>query len=340
MAENPIKVRVEGEIAYIALNRPEKRNAINQAMLRALPEAIDEVDRNDVRAIIIYGEGQAFSAGIDFTSLSNDSGAQAGQGGGPDMQRFRRFVAESQASLNRIESVEKPVIGALHGFVGGLGLELALACDARIASVGARLGMPEVRIGLVPDVGGTTRLTRTVGYARSKELIMTARMIEAADAEKIGLVNRVARGRAREADHRQGSRSRQDDVPGARSARAELAAAHRRFSRRRDGAGAAARAPLQGTLRRISKPASKVWPGASSRIPAATPRAARLNASGAQVYGSSATTGLAGGAKTTKSPKAASARISTAIFSDGSISRARGAGASSFEIGAMRKTSS
>src|SRR6202041_1390845 len=156
MADSGIKVRVEGEIAYIALNRPEKRNAINQAMLRALPEAIDEVDRDDVRAIVIYGEGQAFSAGIDFTSLSNDSGAQSGQGGGPDMQRFRRFVAESQASLNRIESIEKPGIGGRHGFVGG-----------------------------------TTRLTRTVGYARSKELIMTARMIEAADAEKIGLVNRV-----------------------------------------------------------------------------------------------------------------------------------------------------
>ncbi len=188
MAENPIKVRVEGELAYIALNRPEKRNAINQAMLRAIPEAIDEVDRAEVRAIIIYGEGQAFSAGIDFTSLANDTGAQ---GGAPDVQRFRRFVAESQASLNRLESIEKPVIGALHGFVGGLGLELALACDARVAAAGARLGMPEVRIGLVPDVGGTTRLTRTVGYARSKELIMTARMIEASEAERIGLVNRV-----------------------------------------------------------------------------------------------------------------------------------------------------
>src|SRR5579863_5592507 len=191
MAEKPITVRVEGEIAYIALNRPEKRNAINQAMLRAIPEAIDEVDRSEVRAVIIYGEGQAFSAGIDFTSLANDSGAQGGHGGGPDMQRFRRFVAESQASLNRIESIEKPVIGALHGFVGGLGLELALACDARVAAAGARLGMPEVRVGLVPDVGGTTRLTRTVGYAFAKELIMTARMIEAAEAEKIGLVNRV-----------------------------------------------------------------------------------------------------------------------------------------------------
>src|SRR3984957_11663065 len=166
MADSGIKVRVEGEIGYMAFNRPEKRNAINQAMLRALPEAVDEVDRNDVRAIIIYGEGQAFSAGIDFTSLANDTGAQGGHGGGPDMQRFRRFVAESQASLNRIESIEKPVIGALHGFVGGLGLELALACDARVSAAGARVGVPGGRIGLGPDGGGTTRLTRTVGYAR------------------------------------------------------------------------------------------------------------------------------------------------------------------------------
>src|SRR5229473_4978160 len=191
MAENVLKIRIEGELAYIGLNRPDKRNAINQAMLREIPLAIDQVDRPDVRAIIIYGEGQAFSAGIDFTSLANDTGAQGGHGGGPDMQRFRRFVAESQASLNRIETVEKPVIGALHGFVGGLGLELALACDARIAASNSRLGMPEVRIGLVPDVGGTTRLTRTVGYANAKELIMTARMIGPEDALRIGLVNRV-----------------------------------------------------------------------------------------------------------------------------------------------------
>ena len=191
MAEEILKIRIEGELAYIGLNRPEKRNAINQAMLRAIPQALDEVDRPEVRAIIFYGEGQAFSAGIDFTSLTNDTGAQGASGGGPDIQRFRRFVHESQASLNRLESIEKPVIGALHGFVGGLGLELALACDVRIAAAGSRLGMPEVRVGLVPDVGGTTRLTRTVGYARAKELIMTARMITAEDAERIGLVNRV-----------------------------------------------------------------------------------------------------------------------------------------------------
>ncbi len=190
MAENPIKVRIEGELAYVGLNRPEKRNAVNAAMLRALPEALDECDQRQVRAIILYGEGQVFSAGIDFTSLASDTGARAGEGG-PDIARFRRFVGESQAALNRLENLEKPVIGALHGYVGGLGLEIALACDARIAAAGTRLGMPEVRIGLVPDVGGTTRLTRTVGYARAKELIMTARLIDAADAERIGLVNRV-----------------------------------------------------------------------------------------------------------------------------------------------------
>ncbi len=189
--KNVIKVRIDGEIAYLTLNRPEKRNAINNDVLHALPEVLAEVDRREIRAIIISGEGAVFSAGIDFTSLAADTGAQGGAGGGPDLVRFRRFVHDSQASLDAIERIEKPVIGALHGYVGGLGLELALACDARIAATGTKLGMPETRIGLVPDVGGTTRLTRTVGYARAKELIMTARMIDANEAERIGLVNRV-----------------------------------------------------------------------------------------------------------------------------------------------------
>ena len=184
-----INVRIDGEIAYIALNRPEKRNAINNEVLHALPKALEETDRREVRAIILYGEGAVFSAGIDFTSFGSETGSSGS--GGPDLARFRRFVHASQASLDALERIEKPVIGALHGYVGGLGLELALACDARIAATGTKLGMPETRIGLVPDVGGTTRLTRTVGYARSKELIMTARMIDAAEAERIGLVNRV-----------------------------------------------------------------------------------------------------------------------------------------------------
>jgi len=190
-AQNVITMKIEGEIAYLALNRPEKRNAINNDVLEALPEMLAQADRREVRAIILYGEGAVFSAGIDFTSLSSDTGAQSGSGGGPDLTRFRRFVHNSQSSLDALERIEKPVIGALHGYAGGLGLELALACDARIAATGTKMGMPEVRLGLVPDVGGTTRLTRTVGYAMAKELIMTARMIDADEAARIGLVNRV-----------------------------------------------------------------------------------------------------------------------------------------------------
>jgi enoyl-CoA hydratase/carnithine racemase len=191
VADELIKVRVDGEIAYVGLNRPEKRNAISTQVLRAIPEALLKADQPEVRAIIVYGEGPVFSAGIDFSSLSGNEGVQGSNRARADLSRFRSFIAESQAALNRLENIEKPVIGALHGYAGGLGLELALACDARIAAAGTRLGMPEVRLGLIPDVGGTTRLTRTVGYARAKELIMTARMIDAEQASKIGLVNRV-----------------------------------------------------------------------------------------------------------------------------------------------------
>src|SRR5712664_1448154 len=132
-----ITLKVEGEIAYVALNRPEKRNAVNTDMLKALPEVIAKADQPAVRSIILYGEGAVFSAGIDFSSLaSSDTGSSSSSGGRIDMSRFRRFVAESQASLNSLENIEKPVIGALHGYVGGLGLEIALACDARICASG------------------------------------------------------------------------------------------------------------------------------------------------------------------------------------------------------------
>src|SRR5258707_13674835 len=105
MAESVLKIRVEGELAYIALNRPEKRNAINQQMLRAIPEALDELERPEVRAIIIYGEGQAFSAGNDFRSLPNDTGAQNGQDGGPAMQRTSRVVAQIERCANRVRGI-------------------------------------------------------------------------------------------------------------------------------------------------------------------------------------------------------------------------------------------
>jgi enoyl-CoA hydratase/carnithine racemase len=180
-----ITSRREGALLYVGMNRPEKRNALHREMLVELVDAIAAAERTpDVRAVILYGEGAVFSAGVDFGMLAGDV-----QGEAP--LPFRTLVGDMQAALARIEAIEKPVIAAMHRYVPGLGLELALACDLRIATADCELGLPEVRVGLVPDVGGTTRLVRTVGYARAKELVMTGRMIRAEEALAIGLVHNV-----------------------------------------------------------------------------------------------------------------------------------------------------
>ncbi|TMB08061.1 MAG: enoyl-CoA hydratase/isomerase family protein, partial [Deltaproteobacteria bacterium] len=177
--------RREGALLYVALERPEKRNAIHRELLLALVDAIAAAEREpDVRAVVVYGEGPVFSAGVDFGMLTGDI---AGERALP----FRTLIGDMQAALSRLEALEKPVVGALHRYVPGLALELALAFDLRVATADAELGLPEVRVGLVPDVGGTTRLVRTVGYAKAKELILTGRMIGAAEALAIGLVNQV-----------------------------------------------------------------------------------------------------------------------------------------------------
>ena len=177
--------RREDSLLYVALNRPEKRNAIHRELLLALVDAVAAAERErDIRAVIVYGEGPVFSAGVDFGMLAGDV---QGEHGLP----FRTLVGDMQAALSRLEAIEKPVIGALHRYVPGLGLELALAFDLRVATSDCELGLPEVRVGLVPDVGGTTRLVRTVGYARAKELIMTGRMIRADEALGMGLVHQV-----------------------------------------------------------------------------------------------------------------------------------------------------
>src|SRR5438067_2310893 len=185
MTSSLVVTRREDAVLYVGLNRPEKRNAIHRDLLLALVDAVAAAERDrDVRAVIVYGEGPVFSAGVDFGMLAGDV---EGESRAP----FRTHVGEMQAALSRLEAIEKPVIGALHRYVPGLGLELALAFDLRVATSDCELGLPEVRLGLVPDVGGTTRLVRTVGYAKAKELIMTGRMIPAAEAAAIGLVNQV-----------------------------------------------------------------------------------------------------------------------------------------------------
>jgi len=189
MAESFVKSYTEGSILFVALNRPEKRNAITIGMLGEIGDAVAAADKDsNLRAVIVYGEGPMFSAGIDVFSLAQDRGDL----GKRNPARWLRRLAERlQYTLQQIESTELPVIGALHGQVLGLGLELALAFDLRVASDDLKLAIPEARLGLVADVGGTTRLSRTIGPSRTKDMLMTARHVEADEALAWGLVNRV-----------------------------------------------------------------------------------------------------------------------------------------------------
>jgi enoyl-CoA hydratase/carnithine racemase len=175
-------------IYEIVLNRPEKRNAIHWPMMEALSNAIDQAERAEgARVVILRGEGPVFSAGVDlavFLSMDQHFGEGWQANLFPMTQAF-------QAVLNKVERCTLPVIALLHGHCLGLGLELALACDLRIAAAGTRMSLPEARLGMIPDVGGTTRLTRLVGTGRAKELIMTGRTFTAEDGERWGVINRL-----------------------------------------------------------------------------------------------------------------------------------------------------
>jgi len=172
----------------IALNRPEKRNAISLELFKAFDDAITAANRTPgIRAVLIRGEGESFSAGIDVSALLG-----LAQTHGPHwQQRMRSITDELQGVLTRLERLEMPTIALLHGHCLGLAFELALACDLRIAAENTALGLPETLLGIIPDVGGTTRLTRLVGPARAKELIFTGRRMDATAAEKWGIVNYV-----------------------------------------------------------------------------------------------------------------------------------------------------
>ncbi len=170
----------------IVLNRPEKRNAINWQIMTELDAAISEVEKMDgIRVVLLRGEGAAFSAGIDLLAFQNTN-EQFGE-------RWREnlfpLTQAYQAVLNKVERCSLPIIALLHGHCLGLGFELALACDFRIVAEGTKMGLPEARLGMIPDVGGTTRLTRLVGPARAKELVMTGRNLDLACAERWGVVN-------------------------------------------------------------------------------------------------------------------------------------------------------
>jgi enoyl-CoA hydratase/carnithine racemase len=183
-----VLVERSSETAIVSLNRPEKRNAITLAMLREIGEAVSQAGQQaGVRAVLVRGNGRGFSAGIDLNAFSG-----ADPDFGPDWRaRMLDITGQFQAGLNAVAGCAVPSIALLHEFALGLGLELALACDLRLAAEGTQLAMPETRLGLIPDVGGTTRLTRLVGPARAKQMIFTGSSVAAATAAGWGLVNEV-----------------------------------------------------------------------------------------------------------------------------------------------------
>ncbi len=173
---------VRDRIATITINRPDKLNALNDATIAELDRAIGEViSRADVGGAILTGTGaKAFVAGADIAELATQGSLDG---------RLRAMVG--QRVFTRFETSPKPVIAAINGFALGGGLELALACHIRIASDNAKMGLPEVKLGIGPGYGGTQRLPRLIGKGRALQLMLTAEMTDAAEAHRIGLVNKV-----------------------------------------------------------------------------------------------------------------------------------------------------
>ena len=169
-------------IATITINRPDKLNALNATVIAELDDAAGRVEREgDIRGVLLTGAGtKAFVAGADISEIG-------GQGATDGQARARR----GQRMMRRLEQCGKPVVAAVNGFALGGGCELAMACHIRIASDAARFGQPEVKLGIGPGYGGTVRLPRLVGRGRALELLLTGGMIDAQEAWRIGLVNRV-----------------------------------------------------------------------------------------------------------------------------------------------------
>lgn len=177
-----IQLEPQAEIAIIKINRPEALNALNTDVILELSRTLDIIGVDDgIKAVIITGAGErSFCAGADISYMVNITPIMA-----------EKYASAAQDVLNKIEKLEKPVIAAVNGFALGGGCELAMVCDIRIASSNAKLGQPEVTIGIPPGWGGTQRLLRIVGPSKAKELIFTGKTISAEEAEQIGLVNKV-----------------------------------------------------------------------------------------------------------------------------------------------------
>ncbi len=169
-------------LAYITINRPAKLNALNRQVMRELNDAFTKIaDDPEVRAVILTGSGEkAFVAGADIGELSTQTPVEG-----------KEFSIWGQGVLNKIETLGKPVIAAVNGYALGGGCELAMACTVRIASENAKLGQPEVKLGIMAGYGGTQRLPRLVGKGVAMQLLLTGEQVSAAEAQAVGLVNKV-----------------------------------------------------------------------------------------------------------------------------------------------------
>lgn len=179
----PILLDMHDKVALVTLNRPEVGNAFNDAIRTGLPDLLERLDRDDAcAAIVLRGAGErGFCAGADI---------KEGRTIGTSVQERRRLLGN--AWIDRVGRIAKPIVAALHGYCLGGGLELALACDLRIAAAGAQFGLPETGLGLIPGGGGTQRLPRLIGMGRAMDMMLTGERINAEEALRIGLVSRLA----------------------------------------------------------------------------------------------------------------------------------------------------
>ncbi len=180
MNDDTVLMERRGALAILTLNAPERRNAIDLAMVQGLHARLGELEGDEtLAAVVLTGAGdKAFAAGADIAQLKERKAVDA-------------FAAINSSLFKRVEDFPVPVIAAVRGWCLGGGCELAIACDLRVVGEGAKLGQPEVGLGIIPAAGGTYRLPRLIGLGRARELVYTGRIVDAAEAERIGLVNRV-----------------------------------------------------------------------------------------------------------------------------------------------------
>jgi enoyl-CoA hydratase len=179
MSTEHIIVETRGKVGLIRLNRPQALNALNSALIGELSQAIDALEADpNIGCMVITGSEKAFAAGADIKEMA-------------DKDFVDVFLENFAAAWDRAASARKPIIAAVAGFALGGGCELALQCDLIIAADNAKFGQPEIKLGIIPGIGGTQRLTRAVGKAKAMDLILTGRMMDAAEAERSGIVARV-----------------------------------------------------------------------------------------------------------------------------------------------------